>query len=642
MEQANTVARVIHTINRLLDLAQSHLTLGRPELARKLCQQVLDLQPENLEAPYLLAQLAVQEGNYAAAAELIATINSLTCDDAFLRDYYRYHQMAGQLDKAVIFFRACVQREPDCYAAWYYLASTCLLLKQYDNFLQAALRAGRLRKDSHHANNELYELYQQACIPTCAEYYLRRCLELMPNSIQYLNNFAGLMKFVGRADEAYTYFRRIMDIKSDTLHHFCHTNYLMNFICMTRLSPEEIFAEHKQWGEQCRHAIGQLSEVYPNLPHSDRKLRIGYVSNDFCRHPVAFFIEPLLSMHNQEQFDIFLYSNVEHEDDITTQIKNRSCTWRSIFGVDDEEACRIIREDGIDILVDLGGLTKSNRLFVFLYKPAPVQVTWLGYAHSTGLAAIDYRFTDEVADPSGMTEHLHTEQLYRLPGSFLGYHPPINPPPVLPLPCHANGYITFVAFNNLAKTNDLLLGWWASILKQVPDSCLIMKDCCFQRDYCFREEWLDRFARLGITANRILLLDRSPTVHDHMEALGQGDIALDSYPYNGTTTTCETIWMGVPVVTLAGTSHVSRVSASLLTTVGVPELIAHTPDEYIQIAVSLASDQERLQAYRANLRSMMQASSLMDFEGFARKVEVAYRDIWGKWCVSCSGRAETN
>ncbi|CAH2032604.1 O-linked N-acetylglucosamine transferase, SPINDLY family protein [Trichlorobacter ammonificans] len=627
-------------INRMLDLAASHLAAARTTIARDLCRKVLELHPGNFEASYLLARAAAKDNDHAAAAELIrAVVTPHTRDPALLREFADYHRKSGEHTQALTYFKTLAAQHPDSYDAWYHLAELWLDVGNSEGLQQALQHAGRLGDGRHSACYDLAALYERADLVSLAEQFLHNALHMAPNNTYYLGALANLLKRIGKADDAATYYSRLAtDLPASDVNHQTHTNHLMNYICTTAFSPEAIYEHHLHWGKQCCRSVTVSSAPSRRTRQPERPLNIGYVSADFCRHPVAFFIEPLLSTHDQNHFKIFLYANLEYEDDVTAQIRQRPCSWRNIFGISDDEACRMIEADGIDILVDLGGLTRKNRLPIFARQPAPVQVTWLGYAHSTGLPTVDYRFTDAVADPPGMTEHLHTEQLYRLPDCFLGYHPPLDPPDISPLPHGANGYVTFVAFNNLAKTNDRLLGWWAEILKQVPDARLMLKDSSFTKDYRFREVWLDRFAALGVTADRICLLGRSATVHDHLRLLGTGDIALDTYPYNGTTTTCETLFMGTPVVTLAGPSHVARVSASILTCVGAPELIARTPEEYIAHAVSLATDTSRLQYYRTNLRHMMQKSPLMDFDGFARKIEIAYRDIWRRWCHTVEER----
>ncbi|NJD38915.1 MAG: tetratricopeptide repeat protein [Geobacter sp.] len=633
MDEAH--AQTVYCINRLLDRAQSHLQLGRPEAARTACQAVLELHPENLEATYQLARLAASEGNYAAAADQLDALKTICCEESLLREYYSYHFNAGKVERAAAYFRRVIEQYPQSTAAWYWLATACLNNNDFKGFRQAAVRLQQLGGVNKHILYDLAELYVRADLVTCAERCYEACLTLDPGNAYYRSGMANLLKKTGRADEAAVYYAGLLDgASARESNHASWTNHLMNLICTVGYTPEEIFAEHQRWGAYCSSLAVETVHHAGEKRESGKRLRIGYVSTDFCRHPVAFFIEPLLTMHDQNRFEIYLYANNEREDDITHQIRQRPCVWRPIIDKSDAEVSALIQEDAIDILVDLGGLTRKNRLPVFAFRPAPVQISWLGYAHSTGLPTIDYRLSDAVADPPGMTEHLHTEKIYRLQDCFLGYHPPINPPEIKPLSCLNDGQITFAAFNNLAKTNDQLLGWWAEILKQTPNSRLLLKDSSFARDYCFREAWLDRFAALGITSDRVELLDRSPSIHDHLSSLGRADIMLDTYPYNGTTTTSESIWMGTPVVTLAGRSHVSRVSASLLTCVGAPELIAQNPEHYIATAVALAHDRERLQMYRDHLRGMMQASPLMDFNGFARKIEAAYRDVWRIWCVS--------
>lgn len=626
-----------HACNRILDLARNQFAVRRLEAAKRSCFQVLDVQTGHGEACYLLAKIHEAEGDYAAAADRIAQVVQLTAEQQFLSDLYLFHQKSGRFSQAACLLRTCVQQYPASYFPWYYLALACSGSGDREGFLQAALRASRLCEQVADRHYELARAYQAAQQATLAEQQLRICLEMAPLNQTFLNALGNVLKSTGRADEADDCYGSIVYGTETAPHPAFYTNYLMTLICTTSHSPEAIFLEHTRWAEQfCSYQV-QRPDRFSNNAAPERKLRVGYVSSDFYSHPVAFFIEPLLTLHNYALFEIYIYSNVESEDYVTKQFRQRPCVWRSIYGMDDETVCGMIQEDAIDILVDLGGHTRSNRLPVFAHKPAPVQVTWLGYANTTGLAVIDYRFTDAVADPPGMTERLHSEQLYRLPGCFINYHPPLDPPDVAPLPCLGNGFITFAAFNNLAKVNQPLLGWWAEILKQTPGSRLVLKDKWFNADEQLKAEWLDRFACLGITADRVRIIGNPVTVHDYLQLFSHHDIALDSYPYTGTTTTCESIWMGVPLVTLAGPTHVTRVSASILSSIGVPELIAESPEDYIALAVTLANDTDRLRRYRSSLRNMMQASSLMDCEGFARKMEAAYRDIWQRWCEQATG-----
>lgn len=632
----------MYTLGRLLDMARNHLATGRFAAVQNICDQVLVRNPEHCEACYLLAKVHGAEGDYTAAAASIIKIRVPVEDEQILSDYYRFHQKSNNLSQAVSYLRCCVQAFPGSYHAWYYLALSLSACGINDHFLQAALRAARLCESVAQRHYDLARIYEAGCLATLAEQQLRSGLAVASQDASMLNGLGNVLKMAGRAREADSWYRTIVDELEIESYPGFYSNFLMNLICVADLDPATICMEHTRWAEKMCPVTQKKPGDFRNALSSGRVLRVGYVSSDFYSHPVAFFIEPLLTLHDYSRFEIFIYANVESEDYVTEQFKQRPCSWRSIYRDDDETVCRMVEDDAIDILVDLGGHTRRNRLTVFARKPAPIQVTWLGYANTTGLAAIDYRFSDAVADPPGMTEHLHSEQLYRLPGCFINYHPPLHPPDVEPLPCLKNGFITFAAFNNLAKVNQPLLEQWSEILKQTPGSILVLKDKLFGADLELKREWLDHFACQGITADRVRIIGNPGTVHDYLTLFSQHDIALDAYPYTGTTTTCESLWMGVPVVTLAGPTHVTRVSASILTNIGVSELIAESPEQYISLAIELANDQNRLQQYRRKLRSMMQESSLMDCEGFARKMEAAYRDIWQRWCQqrSCGKSVE--
>ncbi len=601
-------------------------------MASSVCGEVLKLDPGNAEAKYILARIAASEDKYEVAADLMAQICAVTTREVLHNDYYFYHAKADNLSRAVKFFRCLVKDDPYNYSAWYYLGLSCLDLGELEGSRQALTRATILRPESSAAFYHLAIAHQRSGSLSSAEANCLRALHLAPGNACYNNCLANILKAQGRADEAAAYYEKAIEFLPENNAYF--SNCLMNFLCTTRYSAEHIFAEHHRWGDNCCKIAGAHFSEYDNNLSLTRLLRIGYVSSDFCMHPVAFFIEPLITLHDRAVVEIYLYANVKANDAVTEQLRQRRVVWRDIYWKADDVVCDMVRSDGIDILVDLGGHTKHNRLSVFARKPAPVQVSWLGYANTTGLHTVDYRFTDNVADPPGMTEQYHTEQLYRLPGSFLCYHPPLNFPELTQLPLLENGYITFVALNNIAKVNDHLFTMWAKVLKRVPGSRLMLKEQVLVDDPGFRSAILERFAEVGITADTLLILKSSPTVHEHLQRVAQGDIALDSYPYHGTTTTCEALWMGVPVVTRSGSVHVSRVSTSLLTSVGLPELIAGSEDEFVEIAVTLATDCERLKNYRLHLREMMQKSSLMDLAGFARKIEDAYRDVWQRWCQS--------
>jgi protein O-GlcNAc transferase len=617
-------------LHKLLDMARYHLEAGRYDATENFCRQVVALEPDNNEVRYMLAHVAASRGEYEAAADTMLCLCTETPHETLYQDLISFHTKAKRLEAIVAFFRHAVSKDPLDYAAWLHLGQACLELGWKESAGQALARATRLRPNAAEAHYFLALYHKDVYRMTAAEKSLLAAIQHDPGSHHYCNYLAGILKGIGRADESVKWYKQALELVPNEDAYF--SNYLMNFLCTVNYSPEFVYREHVRWAEQCCRAAGEPWKEFDNDPQAERRLRIGYVSRDFYSHPVAFFIEPLLTLHDQRLVDVYIYSNVDKEDYVTEQFRQRPCTWREINGVKNLEVCEMVRNDRIDILVDLGGHTRSNRLPLFAKKPAPVQVTWLGYANTSGLSTMDYRITDAVADPPGMTESHNSEQLYRLPGSFICYHPPLDPPDLTPLPMLEQGNVTFVAYNNFAKLNQPLLALWVRVLHEIPGSRLALKDRALIHDFEFRFELLDRFAEMGITADRLIFKDRTDTVHAHLEALAEGDIALDSFPYSGTTTTCESLWMGVPVVTRAGSTHASRVSASLLTSVGVPELVAENDDEFVAIAAGLATDLERLVRYRQNLRRMMLESSLMDLQGFARKMETAYREMWRGWC----------
>lgn len=347
------------------------------------------------------------------------------------------------------------------------------------------------------------------------------------------------------------------------------------------------------------------------------------------------FLLPLFRQHDHADYEIICYCDVLKCDGMTDSLRACADGWENIVGWGDERVANKVREDEIDILVDLSGHTTGNRLLVFARKPAPVQISYLGYPGTTGLSAMDYRLTDFLSDPPGTTESLHTEKLWRLPVCNWCYGEPDGAPPVQPLPAGVGGPICFGTFNNFAKASPAILELWAAILNAIPCSRLMIKSGALAEQSVRRRinQW---FGWRGIQPERLELRGHEPDISSHLEAYNQMDISLDTFPYHGTTTTCEALWMGVPVVTLAGRTHVSRVGVSLLTTIGLPELIAQSIEEYVTIAAGLAKDLPRLTELRRTLRARMQASPLMDAPRFARNIEAAYRQMWRKSCAKGS------
>ena len=417
------------------------------------------------------------------------------------------------------------------------------------------------------------------------------------------------------------------------------TRYALLLSHYATTSPEVLFDEHLRWARD--HATGFDSVAFFNSPEPKRKLRIGYVSADFRDgHPLTYFIEPVLSAHDRNRFSVVCYSNVTTPDSGTERIAGMVDEWRNIHGVSDETAAAKIRADEIDVLVDLGGHCGGSRLLVFAHKPAPIQISWLGYPDTTGLATMDYRLTDAIADPPGDSERFHIEQLVRPAGGFLCYQPPVSDLAVSALPAWFSGVVTFGSFQYPAKITSEVIATWARILLQVDGSELLLHHCFsdyFDSEGSVRKRIVSEFATHGVSPGRLRFAGGLP-LREHLELHTQVDIALDTFPYNGTTTTCESLWMGVPVITLEGCTHAGRVGKTILTRVGLSDLVAADQSRYVEQAIGLARDLDRLARVRASLRHTMAESPLLDSDTFTRGIEREYRAMWRRWCDELRSR----
>lgn len=376
----------------------------------------------------------------------------------------------------------------------------------------------------------------------------------------------------------------------------------------------------------------QTRRPHANVATPDRPLRIGYVSPDLRDHPVASFFEPILQEHHRELFETYCYANVQSPDAVTSRLRQRAGHWRDIHGWDQEKVVELIRQDGIDILVDLAGHTTENGLMIFARKPAPVQVTWMGYPNTTGLTAMDYRLTDAISDSPGQTERWHSERLIRLPKTFSCYVAPAESPAVGSLPALANGYVTFGSLNNFRKLSEPTIALWARVLRVLPTARLLLKSQGLGQPQT-ASRLREQFVRAGVEAERLELLGAGLSKTQHMGLYNRIDLALDPFPYNGTTTTCDALWMGVPVVTLAGKTHVARVGLSLVSHFGFPQWAVATPDAYVAKCRELVSDLPGLARLRLGLREQMRLSPLCDAAQFIGHLETVFRDLWKQWCA---------
>jgi protein O-GlcNAc transferase len=535
----------------------------------------------------------------------------------------------GEYAEAVAALGQAARLAPGQSAIWLNLGVACLELGrpgESEECFRRALALEPLRAESRNILGHAL-LLQGRCAEAALE--LEKALQLRPAYAAAHDNLGRVLKAQGRAAEALAHHSSALQIQPRPA---THSNLLFTLNLVPGLEPAAVAAEHRHWASL--HSFPGSAEIC-GREHDfspQRRLRVGYVSPDFVHHAVTYFFEPVLDGHDSTQFETICYSDAPLADKMTKRLRRQAGRWRDSSRLSDSQLEDQIRRDKIDILVDLAGHTAGNRLTVFSRRPAPVQVTWLGYPNTTGLDQIDYRLTETVCDPPGQTEAWHSEKLFRLPGPFSCYRPPAESPAVGPLPGMSAGMVTFGCFNNIAKMHSGTFRRWARILRGAPGSRLLLKSRGLS-DPATVEAMREQFDGLGVAGSRIEFDGEDLSVQRHLALYHRVDIALDTDPYNGTTTTCEALWMGVPVVTLAGRTHASRVGASLLGHLGLLEGIASSEDDYVSMAWAYASDLPRLAALRRGLRQSMRKSPLCDETGFVRDLEAGFRRMWTERCA---------
>ena len=482
-----------------------------------------------------------------------------------------------------------------------------------------------LKPDYSEAYTNLGVVFQKLGKFDEAEKYHRKAIFFSPTNVPAYINLGVTLKELCRFEEAVENYNKAIKLNPNSSTAYTNRNFCLNY--SPNWSSTFIYQQHLEFGNQFGNKQNNNFFHLNKKIISKKKLRIGYVSGDFRKHSVAFFFEPLLDYHDANLFETFCYYNNNIFDNFTDIIKNKTDNWRNIFSISDVDVSDIIKNDNIDILIDLSGHTGQNRLKLFALKPAPIQITWLGYPNTTGLSEIDYRLTDVIADPIGISDEFHTEKLYRLPRGFLCYKG--NNSVSLPndIPQIKNRFVTYGSFNNFLKVTPDVIKVWSKILKFSPTSRLILKGSDINQN---ASQHIETFAKEGISEDRISFYQRLPKISEHLELYNSIDIALDTFPYNGVTTTCEALWMGVPVITLLGKQHASRVGASILTNVGLEEFIANDIDNYIEMATTFAKKIDLLEKMRKELREKMLKSSLCSGSIFAKEIERAYKEIWSK------------
>jgi predicted O-linked N-acetylglucosamine transferase (SPINDLY family) len=605
-------------VDRLVTEAVALRRTGELDASAARFEQALERLPDHAGALTSYAMLLLDAGDVSRALSLGQRALAVDPERGSAHHVVgRAQCRAGQLSEGLASLRRALSKYPDAVEIHIDLGNALLESGALELAERHLSRARELAPGAAEVHVNLGNLYrrQHRAAEAIASY--RRAIELDGSLAQAHNNLGTLLGEVGDVDGAIASLRHALALAPGRASTW--SNLLLALNWSDRISRDQFAAEHRAFG---RHFAERIEPLPPAArpPLAGRRLKVGYLSSDFSSHAAALFIEPLFARHDRERFEIYAFHNSRLHDDVTARFAALAEHFFPVASLSDLELAQTIRAEGIDILVDLNGHTAGGRLLLFLLKPAPIQLTWLGYLATTGLPTMDYRLTDARADPPGLTESLHTETLWRLPDTLWCYRPYEFAPDVGSLPAQRNGRVTFASLSNPAKLSPSVLELWARILEEVPDAhLLLMRSGLDERAAAIYAI----FEKRGIAADRLVQLDRLSTV-DYLGLHQRIDIALDTWPCAGATTTCDALWMGVPVVTLAGERSFSRSGASILANMGLHELVAESADDYVAAATALARDQSRLVGLRASLRERMRASSIIDAARFASAVEHAY------------------
>ena len=579
--------------------AQAHYNLGcNLQAQRKLAQaeasyrRALELSPANVDFLCNLGGCLQAADKIDAATACYHTALAVDAGNVnVLNNLGTILQGQGKLEDALNYFGRAAESDP-------------LYAKSFVNLGMAHFERGELEQAA-------------AC--------QRQAIAIDPNLVEAHFSLGVALHALCRSAEAVECYRRALSI--DPSHVKSFDNFVMTQQFVPQIDADTLFAAHMAFGAQFEAPFKAFWPKHGNARDPERRLKVGYVSGDFRTHAVAYFIEPILALHDRSGIEVYCYANQKAEDAITVRLRGLSDHWRPCLKLDDDQLAQQIAEDGIDILVDLAGHTSHNRLLTFARKPAPLQITYVGYLSTSGLSAMDYRLTDRLAQPPGSERH-YTERLLYLPDSMWCFQAPDDPIEITPLPALANGYLTFGSFNNVDKVDAASVALWAALLREIPSARLLMLAAAETRHHFLRQ-----FAAVGISPSRIEFRGKIPP-YEFRKTLQSVDIALDSFPVNGATTTCECLWQGVPVLSLAGPRFLSRNGLSILCAAQMPDFAPRSETDFINVAVLLANNPALLNNIRQGMREHLTKTALMDGHRFVHNLETIYRDIWRQWCNS--------
>ena len=607
-----------------LDLGKTLGGLGCQDEAAACCERAARLRPDDPDPLNELGIVRMQRGELAEAVACFGQALRLRphCGEAHNNMGLAFLGQ-GRLDEARLCFEHALSLLPDLAAVRNNLGLALLNQgrpHQAQTRFQEAIRLEPGLADAH--NNLGLSLDAQGKLDGALACY-ECALQIDPDHHGAVVNLGNACKDTGLAADAVAFYRKALALLPDDAS--VHSNLLLAMQYLSSTEGRGILGEAIDFAQRHADPLAATIEPHPIRPLGGRRLRIGYVSADFREHPVRFFLEPILAAHDHKDFEICGYADVPRPDAVTERLRGYADHWRSLAGLSDAHAAELIRQDGIDILVDLNGHTGGNRLLVFARKPAPIQASYLGYLGTTGLSTIDYYLTDAHADPSGQTEAYYRERLVRLPDCGFCYLPGPAPEVSHEPPARRPTKVTFGCLNNPAKLTDEVLDLWSSVLAAVPGSRLLVAT---GGSRLVEERICSVIARHDISLDRLIFAERTATRFDYLMLYQIIDVSLDPFPYNGVTTTCDALWMGIPVISLAGQMNVSRQGVRFLRCLDLDDLLAATPEEYVRIGVDLASDLPRLAGLRAGLRERMVCSPLMNSQRLTRGLETAYRAMW--------------
>ena len=621
---------------RLFHEAVTHFQQGRHSEAEELLRRILDANPVHVDANHLLGVIAGMRGDFDLAEALISKAITHGPPQALCHFNLGLAMFGGgRLKEALAAFDEGILLDSD-QADFHNRRGVVLQeMGRLDDSLLALDRAIHLQPGLAGAHNNRGITLRKLDRLNEARHSYDRAIDLSPDYKEAYTNRGHVLKELGYPEEARHDYRKALDLNATFT--AAHSNLLFLLAAEANLPPEEMLGQLRHWDD----IQGEEGRSHP-LPvrtvdtTPERKLRIGYVSPDLRMHSVSYFFAPLLVTHDRNRFEVYCYAARRSalSDDVTERLRAISDHWRFVYELSEAQLARQIYDDRIDILVDLAGHTGGNRLQAFTYRPAPVQATWLGFFSGTGLRAMDYWITDEVLHPAD-TRELSVEKISRLPRCWVCYEPPVQAPAVAPCP-NRDGRVMFGSFSNLSKLTPGVIETWSRLMRELPRSQLLLMDKTLN-EAITRERIRGQFERHGISSLRLVLIPGAP-FREYLSTYARVDIVLDPFPRTGGTTTAEALWMGVPVVTLAGTRYVERISASKLMAVGLEDMITTSRDEYIETAIALANDPDRRSDLRANLRGRMERSPLCDATGHARAMEAAYTAMWEDYLAGVAPR----